>query len=346
MKKFILSLLMVFTAIVSVNAQTAIETSKWYDNTYFGITGGATTPLNFSSVFPVNPTVGIKIGKEFTPVVGLELEGLTIFNNRNWFGAFDSENGTNLNLNLSGVINLTNALFGYKGVPRVFEIKTNTGIGWLHNWNVPYNDLSAKTGVDLQFNMGKTKAHSLVVSPYVLWNLTGYGPVRFNKNYAQFGLALSYLYHFKTSNGTRHFKVYDIAALNEELRVLQARLDECHQREPQVVVKEVVKEVVTEKQVEKVVDANKWVVSFANNSYALTPEANFILNQIGQDAIVDVVATASETGTDEYNLKLSQKRADAVANYLTKRGLKVNSAVGKGKNAETGRTATVSNVKK
>jgi len=345
MRKFILSLVMLFVTVITMYAQTAVETSKWYDNTYIGITGGVTTPLDFKSVFPVNPTVGLKLGKEFTPVVGLEVEGLMIFNNRNWFGPFDSPDGTNINLNLSGIVNLSNALFGYKGLPRVFEIKTNTGIGWFHNFNVPTNDLSAKTGVDFQFNMGKARAHSIVVSPYVLWNLTARGPVQFNKNYAQFGLAASYLYHFKTSNGTHHFKTYDIRALNEKINILQARLDECHKREPKVVVKEVVKEVVTEKPV-VTVNEDKWVVPFANNSYALTPESNYILNQVGQDAVVDIVATASETGTDEYNQKLSEKRAKAVADYLTNRGVKVNSAVGKGKNRETGRTAVVTVTKK
>lgn len=39
MKKVIFMMLMAFSAIV-VNAQTAVQTSKVLDNTYFGIEGG------------------------------------------------------------------------------------------------------------------------------------------------------------------------------------------------------------------------------------------------------------------------------------------------------------------
>ena len=45
---------------------------------------------------------------------------------------------------------------------------------------------------------------------------------------------------------------------------------------------------------------------------------------------VDLEGFSSQDGNAKYNKKLSQKRADAVAKYLTNKGVKVNSSVGKG----------------
>ena len=58
MKKFILTMVIGLMAAISVNAQTATEDSKLLDNTYVGVEVGATTPLNFNSIFPVNPVYG------------------------------------------------------------------------------------------------------------------------------------------------------------------------------------------------------------------------------------------------------------------------------------------------
>jgi hypothetical protein len=76
----------------------------------------------------------------------------------------------------------------------------------------------------------------------------------------------------------------------------------------------------------------------------LTPEAKFILNQIGEDSIVEVTATATPQGGKEYNQKLSEERADSVAKFLTNRGVKVASAVGKGIDPVNGKTAIVTTV--
>ena len=71
----VIMFMMAFTA----NAQIATENSKFFDNTYVGVEAGVHTPLNFNSVFPLNTVVGIKLGKEFTPVVGIEAEGIVSF---------------------------------------------------------------------------------------------------------------------------------------------------------------------------------------------------------------------------------------------------------------------------
>jgi flagellar motor protein MotB len=251
---------------------------------------------------------------------------------------------------LNGVFNLSNIFKGYRGTPRTFEVSTVTGFGWLHTWNTSDNFLTAKTGLDLAWNIGKKKANSIVFTPAVYWNLNKIGDIHFNKHNAQLALNVSFIHHFKTSNGTHHFKTYDIGAMISEIDRLNGALSECESREPVVKVVEKVVEVpaqtaTTNAQEDATVtstNGDKWTVSFANGSAKLTPEAKFVLNQIGNDAIVDVVATASPSGTKAFNQKLSEKRAKAVADFLTnERGVKVNSAVGKGVDPVSGRTAVV-----
>ena len=85
-------------------------------------------------------------------------------------------------------------------------------------------------------------------------------------------------------------------------------------------------------------------VFFAFNSDVLDDRAKAELDKIGQNGIYDIIAFASNEGSKEYNLALSQRRADAVKAYLEDRGCKINSAVGKGVQfgLTTGRVAIVS----
>jgi hypothetical protein len=328
MKKFIFSLLMAFMAVVGMNAQTAVQTSKVLDNTYVGVTVGVTTPLDFNSVFPINTVAGLKFGKEFTPILGFEVEGVAIFNDNHWNGPKTFVKATNVGLN--GIVNLSNLFAGYNGTPRTVEFKTNTGLGWLHVWNESSNAFTAKTGVDVQFNLGKTKAHSIVLTPAVYWNLNKFNEIRFDKRGAQLGVAVSYIYHFKTSNGTRHFKTYDVGAMLSEIDRLNTELA----KKPTEVVREVVKTVAapTTNAIASVKNdiINPYVVSFAQGSYILTDAAKTVLDGITAGATVTIDATASPEGTEAFNLELSKNRANAVADYLKTRGVNVDSANGLG----------------
>ena len=373
MKKFIFTLAIAMMAVISVNAQTATEVSKVLDNTYVGVEAGVSTPLNFNSMFPVNPAVGVKLGKEFTPVFGVEVEGVAILSD-NFYrdgvngsipaaGAFNVHKAGSVNtfvkatnVGLNGVINWSNLLLGYQGTPRFFEVKTNTGIGWLHYFGhmstnvldawIPTtkkNALTAKTAVDFAFNLGKEKAHTITVSPGVYWNLNETGAVQFNKNFAQLGVMVGYTYHFKTSNGTRHFKTYDVGAMAAEIGHLNEELA----KKPKEV------------EVIKYVDRNNApatnafgnatgfgvteTVYFAFNSAELDARAKETLDKLGQNGVYVIDAYASSEGSTAYNLKLSQRRADVVKAYLESRGAKVDSATGHGVQfgTTTGRVAVV-----
>lgn len=320
MKKILL-MLALFSAVVTANAQIATENSNAFDNVGVGVTAGVSTPLDFNSVFPLNTNVGLKITKDITPVIGFQIEGLAFFNDNHFSDLKTAVKATNVGLN--GALNLSNFFWGYNGTPRVFEVSAVAGLGWLHTWNTSENSLTAKTGLDLAFNLGKKKVHSLVLTPAVYWNLHKIDAIQFNKKGAQLALNLSYIYHFKTSNGTHHFKTYDVGAMNNEINYLHGKLDECEKREPKLVERIVEKKVTVPTNTE-------WFVQFAQKSAELTAEAKETLDKIGENLVVDVIGTSSPEGDAEFNQRLSEKRAAVVADYLTKRGVKVNSWAGKG----------------
>lgn len=68
-------------------------------------------------------------------------------------------------VSLLGKVNLMNLFGGYMGEPRIFEIETLTGIGWLHYYqNGPgdTNSWSTRLGLNLNFNLGEEKhGHSV-----------------------------------------------------------------------------------------------------------------------------------------------------------------------------------------
>ena len=265
--------------------------------------------------------MGLKNTKDITQVIGFQIEGLAVLNDNHFSDLKTAVKATNVGLN--GALNLSNFFWGYKGTPRVFEVSTVAGLGWLHTWNTSENSLTAKTGLDFAFNLGKKKAHSLVLTPAVYWNLHKIDAIQFNKKGAQLALNLSYIYHFKTSNGTHHFKTYDVGAMISEIDRLNGALSECEKREPKLVERIVEKKVAVPTNTE-------WFVQFAQKSAELTAEAKATLDKIGEDLVVDVIGTSSPEGDAEFNQRLSEKRAAVVADYLTKRGVKVNSWVGKG----------------
>jgi hypothetical protein len=344
MRKIFLMLALI-CAVVSAKAQIATENSNALDNVSVGVTAGVSTPLDFNSVFPLNTNVGLKLQKDFSPVFGLQAEGLAVLNDNHFSDIKTAVKATNVGLN--GVFNLSNIFKGYRGTPRTFEVSAVGGFGWLHTWNTSDNFLTAKTGLDLALNLGKKKATSIVFTPAVYWNLNKIGDIHMNKHNAQLALNVSLIHHFKTSNGTHHFKTYDIGAMISEIDRLNGALSECESREPKVIEKivEVPVKATDETATVKSTDGDKWVVPFETGSAEITVEGAFILNQISENMVVDIVATASPSGTKEFNQKLSEARAEAVAKWLNNRGVNVKSAIGKGVDPIKGKTAVVTPAK-
>lgn len=74
MKKFFIALSMLAMGVTGIQAQVALEKQKPFDNVYLGIQGGVMGPLNFKHFCPINPSAGLKLGKNFSPVWGANIE--------------------------------------------------------------------------------------------------------------------------------------------------------------------------------------------------------------------------------------------------------------------------------
>jgi len=355
MRKSLLVLGAAFVA-VTASAQQAIENPKILDNVYFGVNAGVNTNLAFNKVFPVNPTVGLRLGKDFTPIFGVNLEGTAWFGSSverfgNRVGKFDNMIGHNAfrgaNLGLNSTVNLSNLFGGYQGEPRPFEVNTIIGLGWGHIFNpskysTDKNILTGKTGLDFAFNLGSEKEHQIYIEPAILWDLNGngYDGIEMNKHKAQLAISVGYNYKFACSNGTHNFKtarLYDQAEIDR----LNAEIAALRNREPKVV----------EKIVEKTVPGqtvkveNLVFVTFAQGKSVVTADAKKALDEIKSGSHVQIVGTASPEGSAELNQKLSQARADAVATYLKGRGVVVDEATGKGVQGTTSNRLAIVYVK-
>ena len=345
MKKFILSLMVMLTVMLSsANAQIAYQKADFLDNVYVGLNGGVSSPLDFNSVTPFNAQAGVKVGKNWSPVFGTNIEGTAVFGDNHFADSHTFVKATYVGLN--GTLNLTNLFLNYNP-DKVFETSLEAGIGWIHNYHTPTptnidghaNYLGAKTGVILAWNIGNNKAWQLYAEPSVYWNLSKTDKIQFNKHNAQLAVSVGVVYKFKTSNKTHNFKVYNIydytSALEEardRIAALEAQNAELSKRPTETY--NVVKETVVYSQ-------DIITVSFLQNSAELTQDAKNILDKVSVSLPVKVIGSTSPEGTTRRNSELSVQRANAVAKYLKSRGVKVVSAEGN----EHGRIAVVTVVK-
>jgi outer membrane protein OmpA-like peptidoglycan-associated protein len=343
MKKIILMVALVMSAFLGANAQTqheiAVSGVKPLDNMYIGISAGALTPLDLNHMFPLNTAASVKIGKDFTPVFGLNAEGLVMFGSNHFNESSTFVRATNVGVN--STVNLTNLFLGYNA-DKVFTLSTEAGLGWIHqygNFNnvaktLNQNDLTAKTGLVFAWALGQSKAFRLVAEPQIYWNLTQTDQVAFNKHNAQLGLQLGFVYNFLTSNGTHNFKEYDITAINNNINKLREDLA----KKPKVVKEtETVTKTVT-------IDKNEWVVLFAWKSAQLDSKAKATLDEVPTNVTCVVNGLASPEGTAAFNKQLSQDRANAVKSYLEGRGIKVTSAEGLGVIGDSSNRLAIVNV--
>ena len=171
MKKILLAAAFVAMGLGSANAQTGLQTSKFLDNWYLGAKAGVSTPLTFNHTFPLNPNFGIKLGKNFSPVFGANIEALAGFGDNQFVAqvpehmVLDSKTFVKtFNLGLNGTINWTNLFLGYNE-NKVFHFGTEAGIGWgtyfgdrghindANNWG-DNDDLTAKTSLTFTWDLG------------------------------------------------------------------------------------------------------------------------------------------------------------------------------------------------
>ncbi len=382
MKKLVLMLAAASMA-ASVSAQTVAE-SKTFDNIYVGINGGvATKTTGHKWLSDLDPNAGIRIGRYFTPVFGLAVEGNAYFSNKPWVSTGTVVRATNASL--LGTVNLSNWFGGYKGEPRTFEVSALYGLGWMHVFtsNKAFkaatenqrNRMTSKAALDFAFNFGSQKQFQFYVEPSINFAFLGQskskelvatgnplspvavadhqeygykaasqaGQPAYNINNSFVQLNAGFIYKFKNSNGTHNFTIVTPRD-QAEIDALNAQINELRNRKPEVITKEVVKEVPSVK-VKEFTVSDLVFVTFAQGKSTLTNDAKAALNNVKEGVHVQVVGTASPEGSKELNDRLSQARADVVANYLKGRGVIVDEATGKGVQGVTSNRLAVVYVK-
>lgn len=347
--------------------------------------GLATKATGHAWMKGLNPNAGLRIGRWFTPVFGLAVESNAYFSNKpycstgtfvrflntsllgtvnfsNWFGGYKGEPRCFEVVGLYGIG--WGHLFGkpetvmeaYNGpfidpIPSTLKQITHR------------NNMTSKAAIDFVFNLGSKKAWQFYVEPSITWGLNdevlrvdgtelavlGHSAPKYNLNRAYVQLNAGFIYKFKNSNGTHNFTVAqlrdqaEIDALNARINQLQNELAQ----KPKEIVKEVevIKEVAGKDVVREVKVEDLVFVTFAQGKSELTADARKALSSIQPGKHVQVVGTASPEGNPELNQRLSQARADAVAEYLKTRGVAVDEATGKGVQGTTSNRLAVVYVK-
>ena len=338
----------------SASAQTVTE-SKTFDNMYFGInTGVSTATKGHHWLQDFRPNLGVRLGRNFTPVFGLAAESNIYFKEvgRKQGGLHKTGTAVNgINTSLLGTVNLTNWVGAYKGEPRCFEVSAVYGLGWGHVFSnaADYNDnmnmFTSKAGLDFAFNLGKAKAWQLYVEPSMNWALNGngYEGVKYDINRAMFQVNVGLVYKFKNSNGTHNFTLAsdrdhaEVDALNAQINSLREQnatltsKDEQNQKNLSAKDAEInnLKKALDEcnKRPAKTATATNLqpTVIFRQGKSVVDPAqvasieliANYMKNH--KDANVEIKGYASPEGSKELNQRLSEKRAEAVKDILVKK---------------------------
>ena len=339
--------MLVVMSIQATSAQTVVE-SKNLDNWYLGINAGALSKTKGYPFFEnLNPQAGLRIGRWFTPAVGLAFDGQAAFRNHPYCPLGTFVRGTDLSM--LGTLNLSNWLGGYPGEPRTFEVVALAGLGWQHLFSSPANAwhlnghrnfMTSKFAIDFAFNLGAARAWQVYLEPtidYQVAGTTGY------EEAAGQGLVAGVNYKFGNTNGTHNFKIAqlrdqaEIDALNNrinELRQdisdkdaeilhdgqvisdLRAQLEKEKQKQPTVVNK--VTKVVNNNVLQPTIifGQGKSTVDAAQMA-SVAMVAKYMKNH--PESHILIKGYASPEGNPELNQRLSEARANAVKTALVSR---------------------------
>ena len=342
MKKIVASLVLCM-AVIAANAQKAVEGNKFTDNWSVGFNAGGTTPLTHSAFFKnMRAVLGVGLDKQVTPVLGLGFEAMTSINTTPSRTAFD-----NTNLSVLGTLNLSNLFGGYAGAPRLFEVETVAGIGWLHyavNGESDLNSMSSKLGLNFNFNLGEEKAWTLAFKPALVYDMSADGTdnVCFNANRAAWEFTAGLKYHFSCSNGKHYFTIVkpynqsEIDALNDQINNmrreaddnaaalknanqkaadLEKALNDCKNQAPKVITETVTN---NKKTLASVVTFRQGGTSVESSQ---TPNVERIATYLKnhKNATVSIKGYASPEGNADVNARIAKQRAESVKNMLINR---------------------------
>lgn len=199
MKKFIAFMAM-GAMVLTANAQKTVQGSGFYDNWSAGVVAGGITPTTHSAFFKnMRATYGVELTKQITPVFALGAQFMAANNVSESATVFDASN-----LSLLGKFNVSNAIWGYQGKPRFFEVEAVVGAGWGRNYynasaGSSFNYMTTKYGFNLNFNLGKKKIWTLSLKPSIVYNMdNGKTSPSCNINKSAIELLAGATYHSRT----------------------------------------------------------------------------------------------------------------------------------------------------
>lgn len=343
--KRILLLPAIALGVMTASAQ-AIESPAFFDNFSVGVNGGVTTATYGRPFFKsMRPVVGITVDKMVTPSFGVGVESMFGINTSTFSHiAHSSTAFDDSYIGAYGKLDLFNLFGGYQCETRPFTIELKGGAGWGHYYinkanGSDYNYVGTKAGLNFRYNASDN--FSINVEPSMLFNLGGrdfdQSIPGFAKRSARFNLMAGVAYTF--GDGFECVRPYDQAevdALNAEVNALRgavadaavltaaseanaadlaAQLEACQAEKQQV---KVVKEVAN------TLESVRYVF-FRIGSSTITADqqpnvemiAAYLNNHPGSKVVIK--GYASKDGNYDFNVKLAQRRADAVKDALIKK---------------------------
>lgn len=332
--------------------------NRFTDNWYIGINGGAAAGTTSPEMIKnINFDLGLRLGKWFSPTIGMAIEGTGMFSNK-WGGNKISEaTPAYSQLGILATVNLTNAIKSYYGEPRKFEVILAPGFLWAHNYgeNVPgtvLNSFVNKLAIDFCYNFGKKKEWQAYIEPSLNYLIGGIDDgtnedgieknlVYYNINQSFLMLNVGLTYKFKTSNGTHNFALVEscddneIDNINDLINQLRAQEDEADgqianvEKENQKIEDDIDVCASTPQVVEEVRVPDLPTVFYQVNKSNITPAqeqnvavaAEVLKNH--PEYKLHIKGYASPEGGHSNNMSLGVRRAEAVKTMLVnKYGIK------------------------
>ena len=367
MKKFMISLALASFALFSTAQETVSEvvvptkkhsvvTNSFGSNWFVGVNGGINlyngVRTNGENVFNhLSPSLDVFVGKWHTPGFGWRVayRGLNI----QTFKEFDHT--TYMNYHFDAMFNLCNLIGGYKA-DRVWNVVPYVGVGWAGRKAMDHESwsheaftgtLTANYGILQTFRVAKRLSINLELAGTALRN--GFSGKAGNQGHdhlwsAAVGLTVD-LGRVGWDNAP------DVEALQGiyagMIDGLQGQLDDAlaanKEKQNQIKAleaanKELESEVSALKNVKPLSVSESIFFEFGSSKIASKKEMLNIKAYAeaakAAGVAVKVVGFADVVGSSEYNVKLSQARAEAVAKVLRENGAEVESVVGYGESEE------------